>query len=96
MLSETITEKTVISRNSAVLTSEIDGEILMMNIEHGRYSSLNNIGSDIWRRIDPPCTFADLVERLVGDYDADHATVAKDVRALLTRMLERDVIRLAQ
>ena len=95
MSPETIADTTVISRNPAVLTSEVDGEMLIMNIEQGRYSGLNNIGSDIWRRIDPPCTFADLVERLAADYDADHARVARDVRALLIRMLERDVIRLA-
>jgi hypothetical protein len=78
-----------------VLSAEVDGEIVMMSIEQGRYFGLDDIGSDIWKRIDPPCSFAELIDRLATDYDADRATIAADVRALLSRMAAQDVVRLA-
>ena len=90
-----IDSSTVISRSPAVLTAEVDGEIVMMSIEQGRYFGLDDIGSDIWKRIDPPCSFAELIDRLATDYDADRATIAADVRALLSRMAAQDVVRLA-
>ncbi len=88
-----IAEKTLISRNPSVLVAEVDGEIVMMSIEKGRYFGLDDIGSDIWKRIEQPCSFAALVDALAADYDAEHATIKADVTALLTRMAEQDVVR---
>jgi Coenzyme PQQ synthesis protein D (PqqD) len=87
-------ETTIISRSPSVLTAEVDGEIVMMSIERGRYFGLDDIGSDIWKRLDAPCSFAGLIDRLVVDYDADRATIAADVRVLLGHMAEQDVVRL--
>ena len=89
-----LTELTRISRNSTVLTAQVDTEIVMMSIEHGRYFGLDNIGSDIWKRIDPPCSFGDLVDGLAADYNADRAIIALDVRQLLDQMLEQNIITL--
>ena len=90
-----IADATVISRSPSVLTAEVDGEVVMMSIEQGRYFGLDDIGSDVWHRIEPPCSFAALIDRLAADYDADRATIAADVQALLARMAEQDVVRLA-
>jgi hypothetical protein len=90
-----IADSTIISRSPSVLTAEVGGEVVMMSIEQGHYFGLDDIGSDIWKRLDPPCAFADLVDRLAADYDADRASIAADVRALLESMAERDVVRLA-
>jgi hypothetical protein len=89
-----ISEGTRISRNPAILTADVDSETVMMSIEAGRYYGLDDIGTVIWRRIDPPCSFGDLVDQLVSEYDADRATIASDVRALLDRMAQQDVVRL--
>jgi hypothetical protein len=86
---------TLISRSPSVLTAEVDGEIVMMSIERGRYFGLDDIGSDIWKRIEPPCSFASLIDALAADYEADRATIAADVQTLLGRMVEQDVVRLA-
>src|SRR5262249_60583795 len=90
-----IADATVISRSPSVLTAEVDGEVVMMSIEQGRYFGLDDIGSDIWNRIEPPCSFAALIDRLAADYEADRATIAADVQALLGRMAAQDVVRLS-
>ena len=90
-----VLDATMISRSPSVLTAEVDGEVVMMSIEQGRYFGLDDIGSDIWKRLDTPCSFAELIDRLATDYDADRATIAADVRAMLGRMAEQDVVRLA-
>jgi hypothetical protein len=90
-----IVDATVISRSPSVLTAEVGGEVVMMSIEQGHYFGLDDIGSDIWRRIEPPCSFAALIDRLACDYDADRATIAADVQALLDSMAAQDVVSLA-
>ena len=88
-----ISATTLISRSPSVLTAEVDGEVVMMSIEQGRYFGLDDIGSDIWKRIEPPCSFASLIDALAADYEADRATIAADVQILLGRMAEQDVVR---
>lgn len=90
-----VAEATRIARSPSVLAAEVDGEIVMMSIEEGSYFGLDDIGSDIWRRIDPPCSFGELVDRLAGDYAAERETIAADVRTLLLRMAAHDVVKLS-
>jgi hypothetical protein len=89
-----IVDSTIISRSPSVLTAEVDGEVVMMSIQQGQYFGLDDIGSDIWKRIEPPCSFAALIDGLAADYDADRATILADVHSLLLRMAEQDVVRL--
>jgi Coenzyme PQQ synthesis protein D (PqqD) len=90
-----VADTTLISRSPNALVAEVDGEILIMSIERGGYFSLNNVGYDIWRRLESPCTFADLIDGLAADYDAARATIVEDVQALLNRMLTEDIVRVS-
>ena len=90
-----IVNSTIISRSPSVLTAEVDGEIFMMSIERGRYFGLDHIGSDIWKHIEPPCSFHDADSRAMpADYEADLPTIITDVQNLLGQMVEQDVVRL--
>lgn len=90
-----IVHDTLISRSPSALATEFNGEIVIMSIERNEYYSLDDIASDIWRRIEAPCSFAELVEGLATDYDADHEVIAADIRDLLNRMIALGGIRLA-
>jgi hypothetical protein len=90
-----IVDLTVISRSPSVLAADVQGEIVMMSIEQGQYFGLDDIGSDIWKRIEQPCSFAALIDGLAADYEADRATITADVRALLDQMAAQDVVRLS-
>jgi hypothetical protein len=93
-LAGAIADATIVSRSPSVLTAEVGGEIVMMSIEQGHYFGLDQIGSDIWKRIEPPCSFAALIDGLAADYEADRATITTDVKTLLGHMVERDIVRL--
>jgi hypothetical protein len=88
-----ITDATLISRSPLVVTAEVDGTMMMMSVNQNKYFRLDDIANDIWQRIEPPCLFAELVDRLVDDYDADRATIVADVRALLDRMIAQDIVK---
>jgi Coenzyme PQQ synthesis protein D (PqqD) len=89
-----IREATIVSRSPSVLATNVDGEVVIMSIEQGRYIGLDEIGSDIWKRIEPPCSFATLIEGLAADYEADRATIKADAGNLLLGMVEQGVVRL--
>jgi Coenzyme PQQ synthesis protein D (PqqD) len=87
-----IGEATLIRRTASVLTAEVDKQIVMMDIESGRYLGLDDIGGVIWQRLETPRTFGELVDGLVADYDADRSVIADDVRKLLLDMAAHDVV----
>jgi len=89
-----VVDATLISRGPNVLTAEVDGEILMMRIEGDGYFKVNDVGGDIWRRIEQPCSFAQLIDQLAAEYEASKATIAEDVRVWLGRMAAADIVRL--
>jgi hypothetical protein len=78
--------KSVIRRAADHLSAEVDGEVMLMSIEHSRYLGLNDIGSDIWRRLERPQTFGDLCGALKKDYVAAFDVIESDVRGLLTSL----------
>jgi len=90
-----IIDATLISRSPSVLTADMDNEVLIMRIEHADYFNLNDVGSDIWRRLESPCSFANLIDQLAADYDGTRATIAADVHALLSQMAVHDIVVLA-
>jgi hypothetical protein len=87
-----IGEATLIRRTASVLTAEIDKQIVMMDIESGRYLGLDDIGSVIWKRLETPRTLGDLVDSLVEDYDAERAVITQDVRELLKEMATQGIV----
>ncbi|HYH37821.1 MAG TPA: PqqD family peptide modification chaperone [Azospirillum sp.] len=83
---------TRLKRADDVLATEVDGEMVMMDIEKGVYFGLDAVGTDIWKRLEAPVTAAELAEGLSLDYDADPATIERDVLALLTAMADQGLV----
>jgi hypothetical protein len=79
-----------------VLSAAVGKEIVMMDIESGRYLGLDSIGSNIWRRLESPRTFREIIDGLVADYDADRAVIADDVRRLLLDMAAHGLVTFGQ
>lgn len=81
-----------VRRCGDLLAADVDGEMVMMDVETGVYFGLDAIGTDIWKRIEAPVTVADLAAGLAGDYDAAPETIERDVLALLTDMAARGLV----
>jgi hypothetical protein len=87
-----IAADTIIARTNAVVGSEVDGQLLIMNIEQGRYFALDAVAADVWSRLEVPGAFAALVDALHADYAAPKEEIAADLRALLATMLTNGMI----
>lgn len=83
---------TRVRRTTEVLATEVDGEMVMMDIDKGLYFGLDPVGTAVWKRLDEPTTAAELVDGLVLEYDADAATIERDVLALLTSLTEQGLL----
>lgn len=81
-----------VRRVDGVLTAEIDGELLMMSIEHGRYFNLNAVATRIWDLLAAPVSVEELVGTLIAEYDVTPVGAHEAVERFLQDLRERSLL----
>jgi hypothetical protein len=72
-----------IVRTSETLATEVDGEIVLISIRDGRYFGLDQVGSEIWRRLEAPKRVDALCAELKDHFDGDPETIERETLAFL-------------
>ncbi len=94
MAKQTIVElNSRIARSQEVVSSEVDGEVVMMSIEQGNYSGLDGIGSEIWRLLESPLPVSEICDQMMARYHVEKDVCEKDVLAFLNDLVSDDTIR---
>lgn len=81
-----ITRESIIKVNDEILTTTIDNELGMMNINKGFYYTLNPIGKHIWDMMGEKLVVKDLIESLSHSYNVDEDVCFNDVQEWLKIM----------
>jgi hypothetical protein len=89
---EKITLQTLIQRNPEMVTSNIDGEIVMMSIENGEYYGLDEIGSRIWELLENPISADQLISCLLTEFEVEEVTCKTDTLDFLNDMFEKKLV----
>ena len=94
----TLSNRTVAVRNEAIIFTDLDDTVVMMDPDEGRYYELDPVGTRVWTLLESARTVAELCEALVAVYDVDPETCRGDVTAFLqeTRTLGIVVLREAE
>ncbi len=79
--------------NDDVLSTDVDGDVVMMDVDSGNYFGLDAISSDIWHRLARPVTVEALCDDLLRDYDAPLDVIRRDVLALLNTLHDKKLVR---
>jgi hypothetical protein len=90
-MSEDQTDKNVAQddrfiRNSGTITGRLHDEIVMMDIDQGKYFSLNPVATSIWDLLEKPLNISELCARLEEEYDVDPEECKRDVSEHLKEM----------
>lgn len=75
-----------------VLFQEVDGEIVLLDLESERYFGLNRTGARIWQLVGEGAAPDAIVDRLQREFEADRAAIARDVEALLDQLLRAGLL----
>ena len=87
-----ISSNDVLSRNAELPSTELDGEIVLMNIEMGKYYSLTGTARCIWDALETPLTVDGVRQLLMARYDVDGATCEADIMPFLHRLQNQQLI----
>lgn len=88
-----ITAQSVVSWSESPAATEVDREVVLMNVGRGRCYGLGETGSSVWRRLGSPIRVDDLCRELMLEYHADPETLTKDVLSLLESLQEEGLVK---
>jgi len=91
-MSESVNLNSVVARNSTLIASEVDGELVMMSMMAGQYYGLDTIGTRIWQLLESECSVQELCGRLTGEFAVSADECAKDVLAFLHELQRHDIV----
>jgi len=87
-----INEKTMVSQAENVAAADLDGEVVMVLLETGKYYGLGSVGSRIWQLIAQPCRIAEVIDKLAAEYEVTRKTCLADTVEFLTHLAAEGLI----
>ena len=74
------------------VSTDLDGEAVILNLEQGVYYGLNPVGARVWSLIQEPRTFDQLIEVLLAEYEVDLQVCRQEVLGLLAELASHGLI----
>jgi phosphatidylserine decarboxylase len=87
-----LTDDSRIARAEGPVASEVDGEVVILDVESGHFFQLNGVGSSVWQRLESPMTLGALCTAMLDEFEVDAAQCRSDVRAFAAKMLDRGLL----
>lgn len=87
-----ISMKSTVVRSDEPIAEPVDDELVMADIDRGKYYSLNPIATAIWQNLERPITVEELCERLCQQYEVSAEQCAADVMPFLEELEKRRLI----
>ena len=70
----TIGNQSIVKQNiEELLASDLDEEIIFMNLDSGDYIGINDVGATIWKLIEQPRSVEDIVQHLLEEYEVERS-----------------------
>ena len=87
-----ISMKSRVIRSSDPIAEPVDDELVMADIDSGKYYGLNDIATAIWQNLEKRITVEDLCKRLCESYEVTPEQCSKEVLAFLNELETRNLI----
>lgn len=91
-MSPELLETCVIKQAKGILSTTIDGEIVMMNLKSGIYSSFNSVASHIWTELEDGKGFFPILESILENFNVDRKIAYKELTVFLDEVYEKQLI----
>ncbi len=80
--------------SSEVLSQEVDGETVILDLESESYFGLDEVGTRIWQLLNEGSNLQTVFDILLGEYDVDEKQLEKDIQDHVALLVEAGLISL--
>ena len=81
-----------ISKGKEIKSKELESKSVLLDLETGRYYTLNRVGTFIWALIDGKTNIHDIIERVVEKFKVERDVASQDVKDLVMSLNEEGLI----
>ena len=79
-------------QNRNTIAGRLSDELVMMDIDKGKYFSLNTVATCIWDLLDVPLSLDELCARLMEEYEVDPNQCRAEVTEVVNEMVKLGVV----
>jgi hypothetical protein len=82
----------IVSAAREQVSSELAGEVVILNLRAGVYHGLESTGARVWQLIQKPRTVCDVRDVLLSEYDVEAGTCERDLLELLEELANHGLL----
>lgn len=75
-----------------VFAQEVDGEMVLLDMNSENYFGLDDVGTDIWKAIEEKKVLKDVLKRLLEQYDVEEEVLQNDLITFVEKLQERGLV----
>ena len=75
-----------------VLSQEVSGETVLLDLNSENYFGLNDVGTRIWQLIQEDGDMQKVYDMMLDEYDVDEKQLEKDMEELVTKLVDAGLI----
>ena len=92
----TIKSNTTVAQTKELVSSDLDGETVLLSIETGKYYNMDPVGSRIWELIEEPQFVSQLIDILLSEFEVERKQCEQEVLAFLNKLAEDHLIQVLE
>ena len=82
----------IVSAAREQVSSELAGEVVILNLNAGVYHGLDATGARIWQLIQTPMKVSDIRDAILGEYDVEADRCGRDLLELLEKLASNGLL----
>jgi hypothetical protein len=85
-------DKLIFWRSLDSMSTVLEGETVILDIESGVYSGLNEVGTSVWNLLENRVTFADMREAILAEFDVPAEECSNNLLSFLKKLAQNKLI----
>ena len=77
------------------LSSNLNGESVILSLKNGKYYGFNSVAATIWAALQIPATIAEIEASVMQEYEVDATVCRQKVSSFLKEMTKEGLIRIS-
>lgn len=79
-------------RNNETISGKLEDELVTMDIEKGKYFSLNPVATRIWELLEQPLELEELCKILMEEYEVEADQCRAETKACIKKLAEIELL----
>ena len=91
---EPVSLDVVVCRHPDQVAADMDGEVMMMNIDTGKYFALNEVASFIWTVLAQPSSLRQICESVQAEFEVTSDDCERDTKVFVQTMIRDGLLQM--